>query len=251
MKKIVFFVLGLSILFGAFRYSHVRADPSAPLEQNEQSDDRPDTPLEDDEIQLEDGRDSGDASVGESEANLPKIEEYEVQSGDTLYSIAIDHGIHVATITYENDITENSVLSIGQVLKILPFDGLRYTVKSGDTLSKIAKQFDAKEEKIIEVNQLVEPVTLKIDQVLFVPDATIPVVEKNNTAKKVNASPTQTKSTTSTSSGQITWTSGALAELNKVYATSIKAAVKKKIEDYATSHGITVITKEVYLSIHI
>lgn len=79
---------------------------------------------------------------------------YEVVPGDSLGSIARIFGVSLATILWENNLTERSVIRPGNILKIPPANGVMHTVKKGDTVLKIAKLYGAKSEEIISFNKL-------------------------------------------------------------------------------------------------
>jgi LysM repeat protein len=188
------------------------------------------------------------------EETKPKKEiiQYTVQSGDTVGSIARQFGITVDTILSENNLTVNSVIKPGDELSILPFSGITYIVKSGDSISKIALISGATADDIIQANDLSTNTELKIGQVLLIPGVTKKITAPTPVAK-VTVSSTSIKkssSTTSTASSTVTWTADALSELKKIPA-GVRPSVKTKITNYAQSHGITVITKDVYLSIKV
>ncbi len=82
------------------------------------------------------------------------IEEYTVEQGDTLSSLAEKFNITLFTITQANDLTSRSILKPGQKLVILPVSGLMHIVKSGETLSKLAITYKAKSQDIIETNDV-------------------------------------------------------------------------------------------------
>jgi spore germination protein len=63
-----------------------------------------------------------------------------VSKGDTLYSIARQHGVSVARLMADNGLTENSVLVVGQAI-IVTLPGITYRVRRGDTLSSIAAAY--------------------------------------------------------------------------------------------------------------
>ncbi len=104
-------------------------------------------------------------------------EEYVVQPGDTLYSIAREVGISVETLKYINNLSSN-VLSVGQVLivptdiTVVPPDASgengNYTVMSGDTLYSIALKYNVSVDDIISANNLTSNV-LSVGQKLFIP----------------------------------------------------------------------------------
>ncbi|MBC8249147.1 MAG: M23 family metallopeptidase [Anaerolineales bacterium] len=98
---------------------------------------------------------------------------YIVQTGDTLYGIAEKFGINADTIMWASGRLEDhpDLLKIGQVLTILPVDGVYHTVVAGDTLESIAQQYKAEVSAIIECeyNNLESPYNLSLGQKLVVP----------------------------------------------------------------------------------
>ncbi len=99
-----------------------------------------------------------------------EIKKYTVESGDTISSIAKKFGITQQTVMGENSLTSRSTLRVGQVLTILPVDGVVHTVKRGDTLAAIARQYGLKAtDELQRVNQLNSRSTLSIGQSLVVP----------------------------------------------------------------------------------
>jgi murein DD-endopeptidase MepM/ murein hydrolase activator NlpD len=75
---------------------------------------------------------------------------YTVQSGDTLFGIAFAFGLQPETILWSNpDLQGNPhLLSIGQVLNILPVNGVYHTVVATDTLASLAETFKVDETTI-------------------------------------------------------------------------------------------------------
>lgn len=72
------------------------------------------------------------------------VEEYTVQKGDSVFSIANKFKLKPETVLWANydQLTDNpNMLSIGMVLKIPPVDGVYYQWSDGDTLEKIAGDF--------------------------------------------------------------------------------------------------------------
>lgn len=83
-----------------------------------------------------------------------KIIVYEVQSGDSLSSIAQKFQISIATIIWENNLGLKSYLHPGDKLKILPVSGLVHLIKKGDTLKKISTLYGASTEELVKFNKL-------------------------------------------------------------------------------------------------
>ncbi len=104
---------------------------------------------------------------------------YTVQANDTLWGISEAFELNVETIAWANPEVEADpdLLSVGQVLNILPVDGIYYTVKSGDTVEKLAKTYKTTVEKItgLELNGLTSPYTLAVGQQIVLVDGTKPV----------------------------------------------------------------------------
>lgn len=80
--------------------------------------------------------------------------EYMVEPGDVVGTIAVRHGVSVATILWANNLTARSLIRPGDKLKIPPVSGVLHTVKHGDTLQKIASLYRADSVAIIAFNNL-------------------------------------------------------------------------------------------------
>jgi len=102
------------------------------------------------------------------------ITEYNVQSGDTLDSIASSYGISPNTLLWANDMTSSSKIKVGQGLVVLPIDGVLHIVKSGDTIIDIAKKYSALEEDIISFNELSGHEDIYIGDILIIPNGIMP-----------------------------------------------------------------------------
>ena len=98
------------------------------------------------------------------------MENYTVQRGDTLYSIAKRYGVSVNDIINLNNLKSNA-LSIGQILKIpstTSVNYITYTVKPGDTVYGISQQFGVSAIDISNLNNLDGP-NIVVGQVLKIP----------------------------------------------------------------------------------
>lgn len=79
-------------------------------------------------------------------------ETYVVESGDSVFGIALSYDLEPETVLWANyDLLNDNpnMLSIGQELKIPAEDGVLYTVEAGDTLESVAREFDALPEDIV------------------------------------------------------------------------------------------------------
>jgi murein DD-endopeptidase MepM/ murein hydrolase activator NlpD len=78
---------------------------------------------------------------------------YEVQQGDSVFSIAEQFGLEPETVLWGNyeTLKDNPrFLGIGQVLNILPTDGIYYRYSAGESLASIARNFGVTPEDIVE-----------------------------------------------------------------------------------------------------
>jgi murein DD-endopeptidase MepM/ murein hydrolase activator NlpD len=76
---------------------------------------------------------------------------YVVQSGDTLASIAERFGLRRETLVWSNPELAPDPTQVypGQVLNILPVDGVYHLVSEGETLASIAQQYQVSTEAIV------------------------------------------------------------------------------------------------------
>lgn len=110
---------------------------------------------------------------------------YTVENGDTLFSIASKFKANVCTLMAVNNITNPSVLAVGQKLLIpgpdtqlptptplptgLPRGAiLNYVVQCGDTLEIIAGKFNSTGDDIAKLNNIKDPTSIQIGQTLKV-----------------------------------------------------------------------------------
>ncbi len=107
---------------------------------------------------------------------------YTVQPGDTVEAIAVRFGLQPSTLVWSNEAVEETPdrLDIGQVLYVLPVDGIWYTVQEEDTLDSIAAKFKAKVEDIVAspLNALSDSSNLLPGQKIVVPRGVKPFVPR-------------------------------------------------------------------------
>ena len=119
-----------------------------------------------------------------AERETTKVFTYTVQSNDNIWAIAQSFGLQAQTILWANPLVEQApdLLSVGQVLVILPVDGIYHTVQPGDTVDKLAKKYESSVEEITSypANQLEEPFTLTAGQQLIIPGGIKPIPKEYN-----------------------------------------------------------------------
>lgn len=115
------------------------------------------------------------ASVLSSEngnAIMLSYQTYRVKSGDMIGIIADRYGVTQDTIISVNSIRQSRLLQVGQYLKIPSMPGILYTVKKdGETPETIAEKYEVSAEKCAKVNLMKENSSLDAGTSLFVPDA--------------------------------------------------------------------------------
>jgi hypothetical protein len=87
--------------------------------------------------------------------NRPRVDvdTYEVQLGDNLFDIAEKYALRPETVLWGNyDVLRDNpqFLQPGQILNILPIDGVYYQWNDGDTLSDVADFFGIESQTILE-----------------------------------------------------------------------------------------------------
>jgi len=108
------------------------------------------------------------------EEETKEITEYQVETGDTLGSIAEKFGISLNTVLWANDLTEKSKIAPGQKLVILPVSGAMHLVNKGDTLSQISEDYGVEMEEIMAFNDIEEQGEIYIGDILVVPGGKVP-----------------------------------------------------------------------------
>lgn len=97
--------------------------------------------------------------------------QYVVQRGDTLYSIALKNNTTVDKLRELNNLNTNT-LTIGQILQLPTDNDIEeydiYIVKKGDSLWSISRNFNIDVNDLVELNNL-KDLTLQINQSLLVP----------------------------------------------------------------------------------
>jgi murein DD-endopeptidase MepM/ murein hydrolase activator NlpD len=99
---------------------------------------------------------------------------YTVQGGDTLSGIGNRFKISTDALKYVNNLTDNSVLKVGQEVTIPPVSGLIHTVESGDTLTSIAQKYDVAPQAVADFNYILDTSSLALGTELVIPGAKVP-----------------------------------------------------------------------------
>jgi LysM repeat protein len=126
----------------------------------------------------------GGSAGGAGSGSSAPAATYTVKFGDTLSAIARSLGVSLQALMQANDITEPSLIRVGQVLRVpgqgqpsqgsgsgAPTNSVRYTVQYGDTLNLIAQRYGVSLQAIAQANNLADVNILRVGQVLIIPGA--------------------------------------------------------------------------------
>ena len=133
---------------------------------------------------------------------VSQIINYEVKSGDSLWSIASEFWIDSKSIIWANNLKSDHVIHPWDKLKIPPVSGLIHRVESWETLDRLALYYGVSKKDIMEQNSLSWD-SIKVWQNLIIPWAIKkePIIEKpvlattKTTTKKATTKKTTTKKT--------------------------------------------------------
>lgn len=108
------------------------------------------------------------------DSSLLTYQTYRVKPGDMIGFIADRYNVTQDTIISVNNIKQSRLIQVGQYLKIPSMPGIIYTVRSdGETPSTIADKYEIDVEKCALVNALTPSSKLSAGTSLFVPDASL------------------------------------------------------------------------------
>lgn len=109
---------------------------------------------------------------------IPKLEIYEVQKGETLAQIADKNGISLEILKANNPGISNT-LKIGEKIKILKTNGVFYKVKKGDSLFKISLNYKVSLEDLKKYNNL-KTDNIQLGQELFILNPNEEILKRMN-----------------------------------------------------------------------
>ncbi len=94
---------------------------------------------------------------------------YQVKAGDNLWYIARCNGVNLQTLMNINQLDENSILNVGDMIKLPSGKSLIHVVCSGETMWGIAVRYSTTVEAIESANTDKDPSSLKIGDRLNIP----------------------------------------------------------------------------------
>lgn len=99
-----------------------------------------------------------------------QLTDHRVSPGETLWSIAQEHGVDVDTIIGANPQLENAnQLTVGQSIKVLSQKGLIHEVYRGETLWEISRSYNLSIEEIVEANDMDSNEIIQPGDTIFLP----------------------------------------------------------------------------------
>ncbi len=108
----------------------------------------------------------------ESPYSVLSYQSYRVKEGDMIGVIAEKYGLTQDTIISVNNIKQSRLLQIGQYLKLPSMPGILYTVRDGaETVESIAEKYEVSADKCSAVNRVSLTQPLDAGTTIFVPDA--------------------------------------------------------------------------------
>ncbi|MCX6762713.1 MAG: LysM peptidoglycan-binding domain-containing protein [Candidatus Moranbacteria bacterium] len=126
------------------------------------------------------------AQVPASSKSRQGAKTYEIKAGDTAGSIAAAFGVSTSTVLSANNLSDTSLLKLGDKLTILPITGASYKVQKGDSLEVIAKKYNVDVQKVIAYNEITADGNLKEGQTLVLPDGYIsPIAPSPNSSTQL------------------------------------------------------------------
>ena len=171
-----------------------------------------------------------------------KVENYQVQRGDTLTSIALQSKISLTELAELNKISNTGGLRLGQVIKI-PAGSIvpeTYTVQSGDSLSVISAKYNVGMDYIANLNGISRTTGLRVGQRLkLTGEETASTlkganVEKSNTQKNSDIHLVKSGETLSSIAKKYHLQLNYLAELNDLSRTAnVRVGQRLKVEGEA------------------
>lgn len=110
-----------------------------------------------------------------------EVIEYTVKRGDSLWSIAQQFDLEPETILWGNEwLSSAGILQVGDILAILPTDGVLHRARAGDTLEKLQTLHGTPVQEILEYFgngfDLTQQPELSEGQEIIVPNGTSPIV---------------------------------------------------------------------------
>lgn len=191
------------------------------------------TPLFD-SIQQEDASEQT-VFLPSTDDSLITYQTYRVKSGDMIGFIADEFNVTQDTLISVNNIRQTRLIQIGQYLKIPSMPGIIYTVKTdGETPTTIAAKYEVNADKTALVNSVSLDTSLKAGTSLFVPDAELDWVTRQEINGDLFHTPLHRKYWLSSYYG---WRNSPFDETKRTFHGGIDMAIASGTPIYAALDG--------------
>ncbi len=114
--------------------------------------------------------------LGSLSSKRNEIEEYVIEQGDSLSTIADKFDISLETILWANNMSNRSIIQPGQTLVVLPTTGVLHLVRNGDTVTQISQTYKIGSDELVVFNDLKGSADIYIGDLLIVPDGKMPTI---------------------------------------------------------------------------
>ena len=129
-------------------------------------------------------------------AGAGSLSTYEVQAGDTLWEIALAHGISVAQLADLNGISEHAFVIEGHELQVPGSSSSAatqaadrtHTVEAGETASSIADDYGISVTTLLGANPGINPDLIRVGQTLVIPAFSLPKLSAQTEAALLDSS---------------------------------------------------------------
>ena len=98
------------------------------------------------------------------------IKKYKVQKGDALSEVAARFGVSLETIRSANPGLKN-FMEAGEILTILPVNGILYEVREGDSIESVASRYRVRADLIVKYNPTYQKLFEKQGEEMILPNA--------------------------------------------------------------------------------
>jgi murein DD-endopeptidase MepM/ murein hydrolase activator NlpD len=177
------------------------------------------------------------------------VVEHVVSDGETVASIAERYGLRPETIIWENNLSDDAKIKPGEVLRILPVDGVRHKVLRGETIYSIGKKYglDGSQVQMIvdyPFNEFLNDETfeLVVGQYLMVPEGVMPDKKVTSTTGLASYGKITPDAGTVSATGTFIWpASGLITQSYSFYHKAIDIANRAGGAILATDAGIVTV----------
>ncbi len=108
-------------------------------------------------------------NLREQQNHNKDITKHEVKPDETISQIANEYGISIETILWSNHVQSADNIDIGDILIILPIDGILHDIKLNETMDDIASLYEVSEEKILKANDIADKKIIFPGQKIIIP----------------------------------------------------------------------------------